>query len=325
MKKILLISIVIFSFLPAFSQYEIQVDQFWLDFSRLNPGSVGSKDMVCVSGIISDNQMFNGFSGGPRTTLFNANAPFNLFGAKHGVGLSFVNDQIGFFNDIKFSLAYAYRHPMGEGHLGIGLSGEFHQTSINPKWVGTEDYNPLIDPMVPQGKQDGVLGINLSFGIFYRAEDIFFGLGAKNLLTAKEIQYETSSTTSGQGGTNAYLPLKTHYTATAGYTLQLNNPSFEYTPSLLVRSESNQITIDFNNVITYNKQIWGGVTYRHGAAVVGMFGLTIYEDIRISFAYEAKTNAMATYGGNTIEMALNYCFKMGVEKSPQKYRSIRYL
>ena len=327
MKKLFLLSITIFGFLNVYSQYEAQAIHYWLDQPRINPGSVGSKDMVCASLIVQDNTMFSGFPGGLRDVFVNANAPFNLFGAKHGVGLSFLQETIGFNTDIKFSLSYAYRQPMGDGHLGIGVGVEGHQHSLKPTWVGNDSYNPEEDDFVPK-ENENLFGVNLSTGIFYRSEDIYFGLAAKNIFSPKVIEYKTSSTSTGNattGGSSAELLLTPHYTATAGYTMQLNNPAFEYTPSMLITYEGSSIILDFNNMITYNKKFWGGVTYRHAAAVVGMFGLTIYDDVRISFAYEAKTSALATYGGNTIELVLNYCFKMGVEKAPQKYRSIRYL
>lgn len=329
MKKILLISIIVIGSLPIYSQAETQVNQYWYDHIRVNPGSAGNKDMVCISGILSDNQMFQGFPGGPRSVILNANAPFNLFGAKHGVGISIMQDAIGFFTDTKVSLSYAYRQPMGDGHLGIGIAGELQENKITPQWQGTEDYDPASDPAIPQTESNG-MGFNLSTGIFYRSEDIYFGISAKNIFSPKTIEYKTSgestSSTIGTNGSDAVLLLTPHYTATAGYTLQMNNPSFEYTPSVFIKYEGGSpISIDFNNLVTYNKKMWGGVTYRHKASVIGLFGLTIYEDMRLSYAYEFKTSAMAPFGGSVHELVLNYCFKLGVEKSPQKYRSIRYL
>ncbi|MCG8700519.1 MAG: type IX secretion system membrane protein PorP/SprF, partial [Bacteroidales bacterium] len=62
-----------------------------------------------------------------------------------------------------------------------------------------------------------------------------------------------------------------------------------------------------------------------GNIVLGMIGLTIMKDIRIGGAYEYQLSSLSDHSNGSFEFVLNYSFKLGVEKLPQKYRSIRYL
>lgn len=323
MKKILLISIVISGFIPLFGQQVSQVNHYWLDNTRVNPGAAGNMDMVNISGIIRQ-LSFVGFPGAPKSLILNADAPFNLFNKKHGVSLNVMQDIYGFNSDINFSFSYAYRPKLGDGHLGIGIGVEGMNVTIDPEWVYPSGSGNEGTLTVPQGGSDGgEFGVNMSLGMFYRSEDIYFGLSAKNIFSPKPLKY--NSNTTGVGEPDFEILMKPHYYATAGYTMTLSNPSFEYVPSLLIESDITTVKLDINNSIIYNKNIWGGVTYRHGAAIIGMFGLTIYEDIKISYAYEFQTSALNNYSGGTHEFVLNYSFKVISDKEPKKYRSIRYL
>ena len=88
--------------------------------SFYNPGAVGSSDKICL-GAAFRNQ-WTGLPDAPITTIFTANMPFNLLGRTHGVGVSFMNDNLAFNNDFLFSAAYAFRMDLGQGSLGIGAN-----------------------------------------------------------------------------------------------------------------------------------------------------------------------------------------------------------
>jgi type IX secretion system PorP/SprF family membrane protein len=313
MKK-LIITFVFFAMTTyGFAQQIPEVSHFMYDNLRTNPGSTGSNDMVCVS-LIGRNGM-TGFPGSPSMAYFNAEAPFNLFGAKHGVGLSIFNDAIGFNSDIQFTLNYAYRFTIGDATLGIGLNGGFIDKTLKPEWEPPEQPN---DPNVPTGDAD--MTFNLGAGIFYRSEEIFFGISALNL-TSPEVVTPTQT----EGGSESTYNLNRHYYVTAGYNMQLNNPAWELKPAVLLKSDEATTEMDLNLTVVYNKKFWGGVSYRTGSAVIGMAGFELMENLKVGYSYDFHTSALTKYSNGTHEILINYCFKLGVEKAPQKYKSIRYL
>ena len=84
-----------------------------------------------------------------------------------------------------------------------------------------------------------------------------------------------------------------------------------------------QITI--TSLIRYNKKVWGGVSYRAGDALIGIVGFELYNGIRLGYAYDFTMSDMNTNSNGSHEFMINYCFDLGLGKSPMKYKSIRFL
>ncbi len=318
MKKILIPALAILLTNMMFAQQIPSVSHFMYDNLRTNPGSTGSMDMICITGILR--QQMVGFPGNPDNFFFNAEVPFNLLGAKHGVGLSMYRDALGLQSDINFSLSYAFRFNLGNGTLGIGLDGGFVQSDLsNEEFILPPSDGITTDPNIPQGSPDNMT-FTMGAGLFYRSEDIYFGASVLNLNSP------TVTTTPTSGTTNeSTYNLNRHYYVTAGYNMQLNNPAWELKPAVLLISDEKTTQMDLNLTVAYNKKFWGGVSYRTGSAVIGMIGLQLIEGLKVGYSYDFYTNALMNQSQGSHEILLNYCFKVGVEKAPQKYKSIRYL
>jgi type IX secretion system PorP/SprF family membrane protein len=316
MKKILISAVVILMSLAAMPQYLPQVSYFMNDNLRTNPGSAGSMDMICINGILRE--QFVGFPGRPFNVFFNAEAPFSLLGTNHGAGISVYEDQIGFNSDICYNLSYSFHFSVGDGTLGIGLDGGFIQNTLNYTWHTIDGTPPTADPYIPTGNPDK-MSFTLGTGLFYRSEDIYFGLSALNVNSPDVV------TTPESGNSESTYNLKTQYYVTAGYNMTLSNPAWELKPAVLLKSDLVATDLDLNLTCLYNKKIWGGVTYRTGEAVIGMFGFTLMEGLKLGIAYDFQTSAIMKNSLGTYEVMVNYCFKIGVEKAPQKYKSIRFL
>ncbi len=298
------------------AQQIAQVSHFTYDYLRINPGSAGSLDMVCLTGIIR--QQMVGFPGNPESFFFNAEVPFTLFGAQHGVGLSVYRDALGFNSDINLHLTYAYRFNLGDGTLGIGIEAGFIDNTIEGfNWITSDGSE--VDNYIPQGDPENMT-LTMGAGFFYRTEDIYFGASALHLNSP-----EVTTVATETGNSESKYNLNRHYYVTAGYNMQLSNPAWELRPAVLIKSDGISTDMDLNLVCLYNKKIWGGVTYRTGEAIVGMIGIELFDGFRIGYSYDAQTSALINHTQGSHEFVLNYCFKIGVEKAPQKYKSIRYL
>jgi type IX secretion system PorP/SprF family membrane protein len=317
MKKYFIpVALIFFSFCLKAQQLP-EVSYFMYDYTRTNPGSLGSTDMFDAT--IIQKSVFINFPGHPVDFYGSAEMPFNLFGGKHGVGFSILNDVLGNYNNYDVKLGYAFRFNVGDGTLGIGVSGSYIQNELEGTWVGTPSYNPTNDPNIPDAKSDGK-GFGISAGLFYRADDIYFGASVLNAY-ASEIEYKRSLPSTS----TPKEILRPHYYITSGYYLQLTNPAFELAPAINLYSDGTIVTFDLNTTLTYNKKIWGGVSYRAGSAVIGMLGIAILDGLKVGFAYDFQTSTMNRYSSGSTEILVNYCFKIGLEKTPQRYKSIRYL
>jgi type IX secretion system PorP/SprF family membrane protein len=312
MKKLILVYFAIALWISAFSQQERQVSHFMYDQISVNPGSAGSSDMISTHAILR--QQWPGIEGAPINYIFNLSAPFKLGTTHHGVGASVYQDQVGFNQDRVFSLSYAYQFSVGNGRLGLGISGNGVNREVNPEWIFPESQT---DEDAPEGNQSD-LTFDMSAGLFYSTEELYVGISSTRILENK-LEFENSD--------NSIIAdkLSRHYYLNAGYTLQLANPVLEFLPSVFLQTDTKVTKIDVNATLMYNKKFWGGVSYRVGSAVVGMVGLNILNGVKVGYAYDFDTSKMMNVSKGSHEVMIGYDFRLGIEKIPQKYKSIRYL
>jgi type IX secretion system PorP/SprF family membrane protein len=321
MKKLILVLFASVPWICTYSQQERQVSHYMYDLVSVNPASAGSKDMISTHAIMR--QQWVGIEGAPLGIVLNLDAPFRLFKANHGVGASIWYDELGFNEDINLSLSYAYQFNVGNGKLGLGISGSFMNRKLKPDWIiptSPLHDSPDQDIAIPSGEQNEFV-FDLGAGLFYRTDELYVGISSTHMLE-DEFVYQTEGTSPS---VEAKEKLIRHYYLTAGYNLQLSNPAFELLPSVMLQSDIQVTKIDLNATMMYNKKFWAGVTYRVGSAVVGMIGLEILNGVKVGYSYDFDTSALANFSKGSHEVMLGYSFKLGVERIPQKYKSIRFL
>jgi type IX secretion system PorP/SprF family membrane protein len=308
------ISLLFFS-LFAYGQQDPEFSQHKSAMSLFNPGSVGSSDRICLNAV--HREQWVGFPGAPSTSYFSADGAFNIFGKDIGAGISILNDNFGFNSDLGINLQGAYRIAVGTGKLGIGLNAGILNKSLSPEWktistTGEIQEGAQGDISIPQAKESRV-AFDMGLGIFYSGGNVFMGISATHLNKAR-IKYE-----------NATPQLVRHYYATAGYILQLPNPLIEIMPYFILKTDGKANQLYLNTTVRYNKRFWGGVSYRAGDAVVGLVGLELFNGVRVGYSYDFVTSQIGKYSDGSHELTIGYCFDLSLDKSPQKYKSIRFL
>jgi type IX secretion system PorP/SprF family membrane protein len=278
-----------------------------------NPGAVGSVDKICL-GAAFRNQ-WTGLPNSPVTTIFTANMPVYLLGRTHGIGVSLMNDNLAFNNDFLFSASYAFRMELGQGSLGIGANVGLANQALTPEWDdGDGIINPVGDVAIPQ-TGGSVFGFDMGLGAYYNTDNLYVGLSTTHL----------NQTSFDYPEDLAETKLIRHYYLMAGYNIQLANPMFEIMPSLMVQSDLRSNLIYLNTNIRYNKRFWGGVSYSVGGALTALFGIELMNGIKIGYSYDFELSPLLKYNSGSHEITVRYCFDLSVDKSPQKYKSIRFL
>jgi type IX secretion system PorP/SprF family membrane protein len=218
-----------------------------------------------------------------------------------------------FESNLGINLSYAYKLDLGIGKLGLGLNLGILNKSLDPQWNIPDGLGDVQgDPQIPQNKESRV-GFDMGLGVFYRSENIFLGISTTHLNQAR-IRYE-----------NAEPYLVRHYYVTGGYRLQLPNPLFEIMPMFVLKSDGKANQLYLNTNVRYNKRFWGGVSYRAGDAVVGILGIELINGLRVGYSYDFVTSKIGKYSSGSHEFTLGYCFDLSLDKTPQKYKSIRFL
>jgi type IX secretion system PorP/SprF family membrane protein len=298
-----------------FGQQDAQYSHNMFNQMTINPAYAGSQEMVLINMLRRQQWTFSPLSKvAPTNNVFSANAPFTLFEKSHGVGLTIINDNQGIETTLGLKLAYAFRQKMkiGDGILSGGLSFGFMNKGM--------DYSELITPGgggadIPDEKQSPTV-LDFGLGVYYKTEKVYLGISTNHpSLTSFKKQ---------DGGQLEYY-LVQHYYIGGGYKYQLPDPMYVLEPSFFIQSVGSATTLNLNTNLVYNNRIWGGLTYRAGAAVTALFGLELSTGIKFGVAYDYETSDMGKISPSSLEVAVIYGFKLKKEKIPQRYKSIRFL
>ena len=300
------------------SQQDPVASQYMFNTLTYNPGIAGTSGMICATAL--NRQQWLGFDGAPVTTVFNISAPVSLFKRKHGVGLVIESDNIGFNKDLDLSAVYSYIADLNIGKLGIGINLGMLSKTLEPTWYVPEgdDFTPPgQDPLIPTSKEN-FIAFDAGLGVFLQADNYYGSLSVTHLNQPK-IRY------SKEGNEDVVTYVSRHYYLTAGYNVQLTNPSFELLPSVFAYSDGKALQFNITSLVRYNKKVWGGVSYRAGDALIGIAGFELFNGIRIGYSYDFPLSDIRKGTSGSHELLVNYCFDLSLGRSPMRYKSIRFL
>jgi type IX secretion system PorP/SprF family membrane protein len=314
MKKIFcFLFLYIIAILAAIAQQDPQFTFNRMTQLSVNPGFAGSSGMV--NGLILNRYQWDGIPGAPKTLLFSVESGTELFGINSGVGLNIISDELGFQKNIAVSFDYAYRKVTKWGNLGIGASAGFYNMAINGDWStpeGTQWTHYGGDTGIPQSDVSQ-LAFDLGFGIFLKSNDYFIGASVTHLNQASIVFSDQAST---------YLAR--HYYLSAGYNISLSDPLFEIQPSVLFKTDMVAYQADITVDLVYKERYSAGLNYRINDAVGVLLGFELVNGMRIGYAYDIMTSALAGYGNGSHEIFIGYSFDLGKNRS-KKYKSVRFL
>ena len=226
-----------------------------------------------------------------------------------------------------------------KGNFSAGLQVGY----INQSFDGTkveipeDDYHEQQDDAIPTSLVSGS-SIDASLGIFFSKEKWFAGLSVNHLLSPKLILSD-----------NYVSEIPRSYYFVAGYNIQLNNPLLELRPTLLVKTmEMSSLYLDADSLIekvetntlkamllntqvdvsirmVYNKQLWGGLSWRKGDALTLMFGGK-FKMIEAGYAYDFPISRIIKESTGSHEVFVRYSMDMNLDKKKKnKHKSVRIL
>ncbi|NPA37758.1 MAG: type IX secretion system membrane protein PorP/SprF [Chlorobi bacterium] len=298
-------------------QFDAQFSQNMFNQLATNPGFAGSSGMINLTTL--NRQQWVGFEGAPKTTVFGADAAINLFKSEGGVGLMFMNDEIGPFKNIIINMSYAYRIEMENASLGLGLSvGMINQTldgtTLDPL-SGTDGntYHSTDDPAIPQNKvTDNALDVG--FGAFYESTKYYVGFSVNHL---------NKPSPDFDGEFQTYF--KQTVFINGGYRYKMKKHPVVLVPSLYVKTDFAALQVDVNMNAYIKDKYWAGLTYRHQDAIVILAGIELLNGLKLGYSYDITLSKLFNYSSGSHEIMLGYSFDLSFEKRTKRYKSVRYL
>jgi type IX secretion system PorP/SprF family membrane protein len=281
----------------AFGQLTPVTNQYILNPLTINPAFAGNRGVLNIAAFYR--KQWVGISGAPETMTFSMDAPF--FDEKVGLGLVIVNDKIGVTKETQFITNYSYKIDIGEGKISFGLGAGV--TTTNTAWSDLI----VLDPGDELYLNDSRLFIipNFSFGTYYTYRDHFAGFSIPRFLTYNyNFDKNKYSVKIDPGNYNFLL----NY----GYLVRLTQ-KIKFLPStLLTLSPGQKPLFDINAYFNYVDRFWGGVSYRNGRSVAGLFQFEVNNQLKIAYTYDFDISSIGKFSNGSHELMLRYEFRYKV-------------
>jgi type IX secretion system PorP/SprF family membrane protein len=283
-----------------------------------NPAYAGSNDAGEVSAIYRA-QYVGLASKAISSQGFNFNIP--VYTISSGVGLTVINDLIGFQRSTYVSLNYAYAKDFKWGKLSAGLGAGIVQTSLDGSQIRTPDG-------VYQGgvnHNDNTLPLVLSQGV---APDFSLGLyiNSAKYFAGVSVNHIAFSTAKVNGITR--LNFSRNLLVSGGYDFAVSK-KLSIMPSLFLKTDFKQVQTDLGASFTIINNILTGISFRGYSpksvdALNIMAGVSI-KGIRLVYSYDANLNYLTKFNFGSHEVSLAYRFVVKKkEKRGYYYYNPRY-
>lgn len=306
MKKFIkfnIIAIVLLSSYTALSQQLPQFTQYMYNTISINPAYAGSRETLSLVGL--HRSQWVGIEKGPTTQTFSIHSPMR--NEKVGLGLSFINDQLGYENftyiygDFSYTINLSAKTKLAfglkAGFTSYSLDGDFRtEYADDPAVYGVENrWNP-----------------NIGAGTFLHTNKWYFGLSAPRIL---------STDLNGRDDVKALERISYYFTG--GYVFDLNK-TVKFKPAFLVKATNGApLSYDLTANFLFNEKFWLGAGYRINESTSSLGLLTDFQvskQLRIGYSYEHPFSDINRFSSGTHEILLMFeVFKSKRVKSPRYF------
>jgi len=312
MKKLIkfnIIAFVLFNCAIAVGQQLPQFTQYMYNTISINPAYAGSRETLSIVGL--HRSQWVGIDGGPTTQTLSVNSP--LRNEKVGLGLSFINDRLGYENFAYIYADFSYTINLGtETKLAFGLKGGFthyylDQELLNdPSVINDQYFNDVSNRWSP----------NIGIGLFLHTNKWYVGLSSPRMLN--------TDYNKGGSGTIDYVSLERNsYYLTGGYVFDLSE-NIKLKPAFMVKATNGApLSYDLTANFLFNEKFWLGAAYRFNetaGAIGAIADFQVSQQWRIGYAYEHPISDIRPYSDGTHEILLMFeVFKSKRIKSPRYF------
>ena len=313
MKRLLWLVIALMVQLGMRAQSDVAFTNYWALQSYYNPAASGLDAKLNVQGAYSMQMV--GFEHAPATMYVGVDMPLFFVGPRHGVGVGFLNDEVGLFSNKKVYLQYAYHQPFKGGRLSLGVRGGLLTETFDGTGVDVTDPG---DPVFNSAEVNGT-GFDLDGGIRYTYKNRWYaGLSAMHCLAP------TVKLGDDKVNQVSYDPV---FYATAGYTFHFRRPEYVLYTTGILRTDLVAWRGDVSARMAYNGEkikLYGGVTYSPMTSVGILLGTT-FQGINIGYSYEMFTGGVGALHG-THELVVGYSTDLNLfKKGKNRHQAVRIL
>ncbi|MBO3116303.1 type IX secretion system membrane protein PorP/SprF [Winogradskyella sp. DF17] len=307
--KSISVAIFILSISTALAQQLPQFTQYMFNTISINPAYAGSRDTFSAVGL--HRSQWVGLEGGPETQTLSVHAP--LRNDKIGIGLSFINDKLGYENFSYIYGDFSYTIQTGlNSKLAFGVKAGFTHYNLDQELLN--DPSVINDPFF--NDVSNRWSPNVGAGLYWHSQRWYVGLSAPRILN-------TDYNNGGSGSIDYVALERISYYVTGGYVFDLSATT-KLKPSVLLKATNGApLSFDISANFLFNDTFWIGGGYRineSAAAIGGIADFQVSKQLRIGYAYEYPISDIRAYTSGTHEVLLMFeVFKSRRIKSPRYF------
>ncbi|SDB41769.1 type IX secretion system membrane protein, PorP/SprF family [Flavobacteriaceae bacterium MAR_2010_188] len=279
--------------MPVFSiaQQLPQFSQYMYNTISINPAYAGSREIMVIN-LLNRNQWV-GVNGAPVTQTLSVHS--SVPGTKLGLGLSVINDKLGYDNTTYIYSDVSYTLNLSDKYwLAFGLKVGASKFSLDDDIYNDPAYNndPYLDYLYNGWDP------NFGVGIYFRSDKFYMGLSSPKL-----VNYKKRSDLD-------YIPIdRVSYYLNGGYLWEYNSSNLKFKPTFLLKyTNGAPLSVDVTgNVLLYDK-LWLGLSYRLKDSFGAMANFNIAKGLNIGYAYDYITSDLAPFTSGSHEIILQYEF-----------------
>ncbi|MFA4851966.1 MAG: type IX secretion system membrane protein PorP/SprF [Bacteroidales bacterium] len=283
MKKLLFTLFLLVSLqMLSIAQNDIQFSNYMFSEITYNPAMAGNSGTLDAA-LIARQQWF-GFDQSPQTQLLNVHSYVDQVSG--GVGLSIINDKLGFERSLNVKFMYSYKLKLSDKNkLAFGLGFGMVNRELKGSQLIYDDMTDLNGVYINTNK----IKPDFDFGIAFNSERFFAGISSTHIEQPLK------------KATILYTPR--HYYLYAKYKIKAGE-KVNVIPSVKVRSSEFITQFDATALVYYANKFWVGASFRLDDAIVGLIGVDITKNFRVGYSYDYTSGPLKSYSSGSHEIML---------------------
>ncbi|MBT8188270.1 MAG: type IX secretion system membrane protein PorP/SprF [Croceitalea sp.] len=264
------------------AQQDAQYTQYMYNTLSVNPAYAGSRGQLAFAGLYRSQWV--GLEGAPESFTLNLHSPIR--NSRLGYGISIVNDNIGdgVVQETYLDAVLSYTIDVSQyAKLSFGLKGGGNFLSLDFTRLRNFD-----EEVVQQDNIDNQFSPNIGLGVYYHTDRFYAGFSAPNILESDYFDNNSNDANS----VNFLSTEKINLYFITGYVFDLNGNTL-FKPALLTKAVGGApLQVDMSASFLFNNKFSIGAAYRWDAALSGLVGFQISDQLMLGLAYDRETTEL---------------------------------
>ncbi|MFM1877499.1 MAG: hypothetical protein RLZZ241_365 [Bacteroidota bacterium] len=296
--------------LQLHAQQDAQYTQYMYNTMSVNPAYAGSRGQLSMTSLYRS--QWTGIEGSPQTFTLNLHSPIR--NSSLGYGVSIVNDNIGngVVQETYMDAVLSYTLNLNQDaklSFGLKAGGNFLSLDFN----GLKKYQ---QELVDSDNIDRRFTPNFGLGVYYHHNRFYTGISAPNLMESKHFN-------NSAGSANDFLSVdRVNFYWIAGYVMDLSG-TMKFKPAILTKMVSGApFQLDLSGTFLFQDTFSFGAAYRLNAAISGLIGFQVSEQVMLGLAYDKETTDLGGMRFN--DGSLEFLLRWELLKSYKRVISPRF-